>query len=231
MNFIDIIIVVFIGLICLDGYKKGFIKTLFDTIGLIVAFFLSKQFYYIAEDFLLKHTKLYIKVHDFFEIKARGFTEILQNSTENIANSFREALKLPIELQNVVSNMFSANTSANLDAFSIFVDNITLIVIRSIGFLMTFLIIYIILVLASNFINIIFKLPVLNLANRLFGAATGFIKAVIILYIAFAICSPLIGFLQNNKLVDGILESESSKIFYENNIILNYLSYKGFYDN
>jgi len=231
MNFIDIIIIIFIGLICLDGYKRGFIKTLFDTIGLIVAFFLSKQFYYIAENFLLKHTKLYIKVHDFFELKATGFTEILQNSTEDIANSFREALKLPVELQNVVSNMFSANTSTNLDAFSIFVDNITLIVIRSIGFLITFLIIYIILVLASNFINIIFKLPVLNLANRLFGAAIGAVKAVIILYIAFAICSPLIGFLQDNKLVDGILESESSKIFYDNNIILNYLSYKGFYEN
>lgn len=231
MNFIDIIIIIFIVLICLDGYKRGFIKTLFDTIGLIVAFFLSKQFYYIVENFLLKHTKLYIKVHDFFELKATGFTEILQNSTEDIANSFREALKLPVEMQNVVSNMFSANTSTNLDAFSIFVDNITLIVIRSIGFLITFLIIYIILVVASNFINIIFKLPILNLANRLFGAATGAIKAVIILYIAFAICSPLIGFLQDNKIVDGIIESESSKIFYDNNIILNYLSYKGFYEN
>jgi len=231
MNFIDFIIIIFIGLICLEGYKRGFIKTLFDTIGLIVAFFLSKQFYYIVEEFLLKHTKLYIKVHDFFELKAKGFTEILQNSTGNIANSFREALKLPVELQNVVSNMFSSNASTNVDTFSIFVDNITLIVIRSIGFLITFLIIYIILVLASNFINIIFKLPGLNLANRLFGAATGAIKAVIILYIAFAICSPLIGFLQDNKFVDGILKSESSKVFYDNNIILNYLSYKGFYEN
>ena len=231
MNFVDIIIIIFVGLICLDGYKKGFIKTLFDTIGIIVAFFLSKQFYYIVEEFLLKHTKLYIKVHDFFELKAKGFTEILQNGTENIANGFREALKLPVELQNVVSNMFNTGTTTNVDTFTLFVDNISVIVIRSLSFLITFLIIYVILVLASNFINVLFKLPVLNLANRLFGAFTGAIKAVIILYIAFALCSPLIGFVQDNKLIDGILESESSKIFYDNNIILNYLSYKGFYEN
>lgn len=231
MNFIDIIIIIFIVLICLDGYKRGFIKTLFDTIGLIVAFFLSKRFYFIVEEFLIKHTKLYVKVHDFFELKATGMTEILKNSSEDIANAFREALNLPIELQNIVSDMFNTGTSTNMDSFSIFVDNISIIIVRSLSFLIVFLIIYIILVLVSNFINVIFKLPVLNLTNKLFGALTGVLKALIILYITFAIGSPLIGFMQDNKLVDGILKSESSKIFYDNNIILNYLSYKGFYQN
>jgi len=231
MNFVDIIIIVFIGLTCFEGFRRGFIKTLFDTIGLIAAFFLSKEFYYIVEQFLLKHTKLYVKIHDFFEIKAVGFTEILQNSSGDIANSFRDALNLPVELQNVVNNMFSSNSVSNANSFPLFVDSISVILIRSLSFLITLLIIYTILVLASNFINVIFKLPGLNITNRLFGAATGVLKSIIILYIAFALCSPLIGFVQNNKLIDGILESESSKIFYDNNLILNYLSYKGFYDN
>lgn len=231
MNFIDIIIIIFIGLSCIAGYKRGFIKTLFDTIGIIVAFFVSKEFYYIVEEFLLKHTKLFVKVHDFFEIKALGFTEILHNSSKDISGSFKESLHLPIEIQHMVSNMFSNSTSTNVDTFSVFVDNISVIVVRSISFLITFLAIYILLVLVSNFINMLVKLPVLNLANKLFGAITGALKAVIILYIAFALCSPVIGFVQENMLVDAILKSESSKIFYDNNIILNYLSYKGFYEN
>nr|WP_312576682.1 CvpA family protein [Sedimentibacter sp.] len=232
MNFIDIIIIIFIGLACIEGYKRGFIKTLFDTIGIIVAFFASKELYYIVEEFLLKHTKLFAKIHDFFEIKASGFTEILHNSSNDIANAFRESLNLPIELQHMISNIFSNSTSTtNVDTLSVFVDNISIIVIRSISFLITFLVIYILLILASNFINIMFKLPVLNLTNKLFGAITGALKAIIILYIAFALCSPIVGFVQDNTLVDGILKSESSKIFYDNNIILNYLSYKGFYEN
>lgn len=231
MNFVDIIIIIFIGLTCFEGYKRGFIKTLFDTIGLIVSFLISKEFYYIIEKFLLKNTKLFVKIHDFFEIKAAGLTEILQNSSGNIANSFREALKLPVELQNVVSDIFISNSVSNVDPFTIFVDRISVLLIRSISFLITFLIIYVILVIASNFINVIFKLPGLNLVNRLLGAATGVLKSIIILYIAFALCSPLIGFVQNNMFIDGILKSESSKIFYNNNLILNYLSYKGFYEN
>jgi len=71
----------------------------------------------------------------------------------------------------------------------------------------------------------------LNFTNRIFGAATGILKGAIVLYIIFALSSPMIGFLQDNKLAQGVLESESSKIFYDNNIILNYLSYKGFYNN
>lgn len=231
MNFVDILIIVFIGLTCFEGYKRGFIKTLFDTIGLFIAFFASKNFYYLVEQFLLDNTKLYVKVHDFFEIKASGLTGILKNSSDSIANSFRETLKLPIELQNIISNIFASNASSNADSFTLFVDKISVILIRSLSFFITFLIIYVLLVILSNFINVIFKLPVLNLTNRLFGAATGFIKSVVILYIAFALCSPLIGFMQNNMLVRGILESESSKIFYDNNLILNYLSYKGFYEN
>lgn len=231
MNFIDIIVIIFIALLFLDGYKKGFIKTLFDTIGVIVAFFLSNKFNYIVENFLLSHTKLYIKVHDFFELKAKGFTQILQNGSEDITNAFSETMKLPVELQNVVSNMFNTSVSSNIDSFSLFVDKISVIVIRSLSFLITFLFIYIVLVLASNLINVLFKLPVLNLINRIFGATIGAIKAVIVLYIVFALCSPLIGFVKENTVINEILESESSKVFYDNNIILNYLSYKGFYDN
>ncbi len=231
MNFIDIVIIIFIGIACLEGYRRGFIKTLFDTIGIIVAFFLSKQFYYIVEDFLLQHTKLYVKVYNFFEIKASGFTEILHNGSQDIAGAFREKLNLPIELQHVIGSMFNGSTSTNADNFEIFVNNISVIVVRSISFLITFLAIYILLVIASNFINILFKLPVLNLTNKVFGAITGIAKAAVILYITFALCSPIIGFVENNMIIEGIMKSESSKIFYDNNIILNYLSYKGFYEN
>ena len=64
---IDIIIVLFIGYLCFQGYRKGFIKTVFDTLGIVISFFLSKELYHFAENFLLKNTKLFVKLHDFFE--------------------------------------------------------------------------------------------------------------------------------------------------------------------
>ena len=231
MNFVDILIIIFIGVSCFDGYKKGFIKTLFDTIGLIVAFLLSRNLYGFVEQFLLNHTRLYVKVYGFFENKAASLSGLFENNKPNITNDLVGSLKLPAELQNVVSNIFIHNTSTNTNLFATFVDKISIILIRSISFIITFLVLYIMLVLLSNFINLIFKLPGLNITNRVFGAAVGILKSIIILYIAFALCTPLIGFNSNGFIAENILNSESSKIFYDNNLILNYLSYKGFYEN
>lgn len=221
MNYIDIIIIIFVGLACFQGYRRGFIKTLFDTIGVIAAFFLSKEFYGVSENFILNNTKMFVKVHDFLEDKL----------SVKLMETFDESVNIPAELKNVLSNIINTSDVVGTDNFTVFIDNISIILIRSISFIITFLVIYAILVLISNFINVIFKLPLLNLTNRIFGAGTGLLKAVIILYIIFALSSPLIGFLQDGKLAQGILNSESSKIFYDNNILLNYLSYKGFYNN
>jgi uncharacterized membrane protein required for colicin V production len=221
MNYIDGLIIVFVGYSCFQGYRRGFIKTLFDTLGVIIAFFLSKGFYYLTENFLLNNTKLFVKVHDFFESEL----------SEKLMESFEQSKNIPAELKNVLSNIINTGDVAQTDTFAVFVDNISIILIRSISFVITFLVIYAILVLVSNLINVIFKLPLLNLTNRLFGAGTGLVKSVIVMYIIFALSSPLIGFLQDSDIAQAVLDSESSKIFYDNNIILNYLSYKGFYKN
>jgi uncharacterized membrane protein required for colicin V production len=231
MNLVDIAIIIFVGFQMFQGFRRGFIKTLFDTIGIIAAFFLSKMFYFYAENFLLNNTKLYVKTYDFIATHSEGFKEILKGNSNDIVTSFREALHLPIELQTILSNIFNYSTSASVDAYKLFIDSITMMLIRSLSFIITFLIFYVILIVLSNVINTLFKLPGLNIANRMFGALGGAVKSLIVLYIIFALCSPVIGFTQNNKIVNEVIESESSKIFYENNIILNYLSYKNFYGN
>lgn len=212
---IDIIIVVFIGILCLEGYRKGFIKTIFDTLGIIISFFLSKEFYHFVENFLLKNTKLFVKLHDYFELK------LSENVIKNINNN------VPVELQKFVNNILINEAS---DSFAAFVDNLSLLIMRSISFVITFLIIYAILLLLTTVINTVMKLPLLNLTNRVFGALMGILKSVILLYLIFALSAPLLSFMQDKPLAQSVLKSESSKIFYDNNIILNYLSYKGFYD-
>ena len=212
---IDIIIVIFAGYLCFHGYRKGFILTVFDTLGIIISFFLSKEFYHIAEDFLLNNTKLFVKLHDYFEMKL---------SINNINNMG----KVPVELQKFVNNIMASEFT---DTFAIFVDNMSLLVIRSISFVITFLTIYTVLLLLTAIINAVMKLPLLNITNRVFGAFMGILKSVILLYLIFALSAPMLSFMQDKPLAQSILNSESSKIFYDNNIILNYLSYKGFYDN
>ncbi|HOA20705.1 MAG TPA: CvpA family protein, partial [Sedimentibacter sp.] len=130
---IDVIILIFTGYLFFQGYRKGFILTVFDTLGMIISFFLSKRFYYIGEDFLLNNTKLFVKLHDYFEVKLSP-------------SAFNNLSKIPVELQKFVNNIMASETS---DTFAIFVDNLSLLIIRSISFIVTFLSIYAILLILS----------------------------------------------------------------------------------
>ncbi|NLJ58198.1 MAG: CvpA family protein [Tissierellia bacterium] len=212
---VDIIIAVFVGFLCFQGYRKGFVRTLFDTLGIVVSFFISKEIYYIVEDFLLSNTKLFVKIHDFFELRL----------SENIVSSV--STNIPLELQNFASNIIANETHT----FAAFVDNLSLLTIRTISYAITFLVIYALILLLSSLIDIIMKLPLLNLTNRVLGGLTGILKSVAILYLIFALITPVLSFMQDSSLTRSILDSESSAIFYENNILLNYFSYKGFYNN
>ncbi len=228
MNYVDIIVIVFVGLIILEGYKKGLVKMLFELAGLIVAFFLSKELSFIVQQFLTENTKFYGRVHDFFQTKAQWLTEIIQEGTADVINKLQEGLKLPQEMKTLFIQSYESG--ANTNSFDVFVNLITDFVMKSISFLITFLIIYFILLMAVSILNTFVKLPLLNISNKVGGAVIGVGKALIILYIVFALASPLIAFMPDNKLVKGVNNSNSGKIFYDNNIILNYLSYKGFYE-
>lgn len=212
---VDVIIVVFAGYLCFMGYRKGFILTAFDTLGLVISFFLSKELYHFAENFLLNNTKLFVKLHDYFE------TKLSMSAVNNLS-------KVPVELQKFINNIMASEAS---DTFVVFVDNMSLLIIRSISFVVTFLAIYVLLLLLTTFINTVMKLPLLNFTNRLFGAFMGILKSVILLYLIFALAAPMLSFMQDRPFAQSVFNSESSKIFYDNNIILNYLSYKGFYEN
>ncbi|HBC31824.1 MAG TPA: colicin V production protein, partial [Clostridiales bacterium] len=43
---VDVIIVIFAGYLFFQGYRKGFILTVFDTLGVVISFFLSREMYH-----------------------------------------------------------------------------------------------------------------------------------------------------------------------------------------
>lgn len=228
MNYVDIIVLIFVGLIIFEGYRKGLLKMLFELVGLILAFFLSKNFSFIIGNFLTEKTKFYGTVHNFFQEKAQWLTKFIQEGTTDVVMKIQDGMKLPQEMKSLLMESFKGGV--NSSSFDAFVNLLTDFVIKSVSFLLTFLIIYSLLLVVVNILDTFLKLPLLNLSNKVGGAVIGLGKSMIILYIAFALATPVIAFVSDNKLVDAINESKSVNIFYRNNMILNYLSYKGFYE-
>lgn len=228
MNYIDILVIIFIGISVFEGYKKGLVKMLFEIIGLVVAFFLSKQYSFLIEGFLTEKTKFYKIVHDFFQTKAQWLTELIKDGTTDVINKLQEGLNLPQEMKTLFIQSYEGGAGTN--NFDAFVNLITDFVMKSISFLITFLIIYLLLLVICSLIDTFVKLPLLNISNKIAGSVIGIAKGVIILYIIFALASPVIAFLPDNRFIKEIHKSKSGEIFYDKNIILNYLSYKGFYE-
>ncbi len=201
---------------------------IFELAGLIIAFFISKQYSFFIEQFLNDKTKFYQMVHDFFQTKAQWLTQIIQDGTADVIKNLQESLHLPQEMKMLFIQSYEGGVGVN--NFDVFVNLITDFVMKSISFLITFLIIYLILLVVCNIIDAFVKLPLLNITNKIGGGALGIVKSVIILYIVFALASPVIAFMPDNKFVKDIHNSKSGDIFYDKNIILNYLSYKGFFE-
>ncbi len=226
-NFVDALIIIFIGISVFTGIKKGFIMSLFNLVGIILAFFISKEYYHIIMNFLIKHTKLEATIHEFVSGK---ISDVIADFGENVsmADFFKGFDKLPFDMKMMFNNMVSSSDGttimSNTGNIADQVTNMIMVFISfTIAILLTFLIIFVI----ANVLNTIVKLPVLNLANKLLGGFLGAVKTVVIIYLVFALAAPFIMFSdENNAITNMVLESKSSEIFYENNIVLNYLSYK-----
>ena len=226
-NLVDVLVIVLIGISVFTGIKKGFIMSLFNLVGIILAFFISKEYYHIILNFLIKNTKLETTVNDFVSDKISDIVADIGESV-SMADLFKGFDKLPFDMKMIFNEMVNSGAGlsiiSNTGNLSGQVTNIIMVFISfTIAILLSFLLIFVI----ANVINTIVKLPVLNLANKLLGGFLGALKTVVIIYLVFALATPFIMFSDvNNAITNMILESKSSEIFYENNIVLSYLSYK-----
>lgn len=228
MNTVDIIVLVILAVTCIFGITKGFFKTFLDTLGIIIVFFVAKQYYTYAKDFLLENTKIYSALNGYLSDRFTQFSKNLPTDNFELSNIFDGFGKLPIGIQNALNDVF--NIEAAVDGSNALVNlsnNVADLIVTVISFLIVMLLSYIVLLIIITIVDRIFKAPVLNAINRLFGGIFGLAKGIVILYILFAIASPFIAFSDNNVFVNELLESKSSEYFYEKNVILSYLSYKG----
>lgn len=229
MNVVDIVVIVFLIVSCTSGLRKGFFKSLFDTLGVIISFFISKEYYSIAQEYIMDNTRIYNTLNKYFTDKFTQYANKIPNGNFNPSNIFKGFEKLPAEIKNVSNHFFSVEAvTDNSSSLNSFASKISEIIVIIISFVLVMLLVYICLLILTSIIDKIFKVPGLNLLNRMFGGGLGILRGVIILYIIFAVASPFIAFSSDNNIVtDIILTSKSNVIFYENNIILSYLTYKG----
>lgn len=227
-NFVDMIIAVSLLAAFFYGFRRGLVMGLFELAGLILSFFVSYNYSYMMQDILMSSTGTFGYVK---ESVAERLAQIFESqSTVDVGGIFKGFDKLPFDIQKLLNDFIfkDAINEAVTQYIDTLADRIATIFIFIISFAITFLIVYFILMIAANILNTMFKAPILSTFNKIFGGGLGILKSVVMIYIIFAIASPFISMSKpDNSFTTMILESRSSEVFYENNLILNYLTYKG----
>lgn len=217
LGYVVIGALVFAGII---GFKRGLIReivsTLFVILTIAAAWFINPY----VNEFLKESTPLYQTVHN----TCTKFVDSKMDEVSVTAQSeLLNTLNLPDFLKNKITESDTAENYRYLaaDTFTEYLSEyLAVSVINGLSFGISYLLATILIRVATYALDILARLPVINGANRIAGAAVGLAKGVIYLWIVLLIATVLC----STQLGETILEMVNRDVFlsfvYEKNIFI-----------
>lgn len=224
MNWIDICIFAILALNSLIGFRQGLIVSIFSLAGLLLSYFIATLYYPVIAQVLLNNQTVYEKLRAFVD---KRLYSILEGKADLFgATSILDNLNLPKPLIDIISNspkVGSYTSQISKAAVDIMSEAITGILIDVISLIIAFIIVRIVLIFIIRILDVFSKLPVLNQFNKFLGLGLGFVKGIIVIFIIFALITPLISVSPNGAIAEGVFGSTVGYYLYDNNILLKYL--------
>ncbi|MTI65290.1 MAG: CvpA family protein [Firmicutes bacterium] len=228
MNIVDIIILIILLINSISGLTKGFIVSVFNLLGLLLSFFIAKNYYEVIANYIKETPSIYTKILDFVNNRVYGLMEGMGNSK---ADSFFDIFKLPKPIKELMINSeqfrdTSTETVSSLNNF--FVGSLTDILINIISFILAFFIAWGILQILIGLLDLLAHLPIIKQFNRMLGFGFGLIKGILIIFLLFALITPVVTMYSEGLIAKSIFDSNIGYYFYSNNIIIEYFKTSGF---
>ena len=215
-----LISLVIIVLSILAGYKRGFIKTVFDLAGMVVGVILTVLIAPYVASMIRNNPSMYNSIHSKIEehvrvnFSASGDSLSDYFNDSGIPDSVNDFLQDGGgKLQGVADRSITAVNEG-------IADKVTDIVIKCIAFIGTLIVVMLIITIITMILNLISKLPGINTLNKTLGVAAGIFEAYLILsvigVIIMAISTTESGIAINSQIAANPLLS----FIYRHNIIL-----------
>lgn len=195
LNWLDIAIIILIIVTCIVGMNKGFVNSCFNIIGVFISLFLAKILTLSVSKFIIDSTTIYDSLKSLFE--------------KRVGSLSKASLSL-LQLLNIKDAAIG--------------ETLTIIFINIACFICIFLISSIFINIFRNSLGRIIKMTPIKYLDKLGGAAIGLIEAGVLIFVFFAVITPLLGLLpQSNELVTAIGTSKLAKYFYMYNFIIPWM--------
>ncbi len=213
---IDLIIVGILGLSIFFGYKKGLtkcvIKILSFVIALVVAFILFKP----VSNFVIKNTQ----IDD--TIKEAVMNIVKEDVQEN--GKVKEDTNLPDSMVNYINESIEkAVVEAKTNVVEVAAENISIMTVNVGVAILLFILVRIALIFVSALSSIITDLPIIKQFDKAGGILYGLLKALVIIFVLFALISLISPMIEQTGIVIAIHKSFIGSLLYDHNILLNIL--------
>ncbi len=228
MNIVDYITILIICVCTIDGIVRGFVLSFFNLIGFVVSIYIAKTYYPVVSKYVLSNTNLFSRISDFVNDRVFTITKGIQDfdNSETVLNIFK--LPTPIK-ESMIENAQTFNGANSIvnNTQGYMSSNLTTLLINLLSIFIIFIVVRFLIYILTNILNTIVKIPILKQFNTFLGLIFGVTKGILIVYIVFAILTPIVSMFPHSYIADKTTCSTIGCFFYYNNIIINYLKVKG----
>lgn len=230
MNAVDYVVLGLMALSVLFGFYRGFISTVLNAGGGLIAFLLSFVAYPHVSSLIQGNQELMNTLLTYTDASTRlgdlelALTNVATLTQEKITEIVAK-VQLPAPLDTLLQVNLEQQVYTGITQVGDYVSQTILIAcINIICFLLCFAGIYIVLSILVNLLKAVFRFPVLKQLDWLAGGAFGFLRGVLICYALFALVPLVLTVVPLDFLSTLIEESTLAPIFNNGNLILGIMN-------
>ncbi len=207
----DAILIAIIVLNIFICYKKGLVKLAVGLVAVVAAILVALIFYKPISNMIVQNTEIdeniektiienfTTKTEENTNTENKGFDKYIEKYVDDAINKTQN--QIVVEAANVISIKV--------------IDICTIIGL--------FIIVRIVLILLTFIADAITSLPILKQFNEIGGIIYGVVKSLLIIYAILAVLFFIVYTTGNTTISDAISNSIITKVFYDNNLLLNIL--------
>ncbi len=239
-NYVDIGIALILLFTLVEGYIRGFIRSMLGILGYIAAFLVAQTYAATVADYALTHfeqvrqmkANIAERVISTFNSNVSMSTALESGSNAQISQALEngnvmEQLQLPEGIQSQLlsfaNNADLANSQSN--AVNALAENIASGVIYGLSFIAVVIGVLLVIKIGGLILEGIAKLPVLKQANKLGGVIFGLVKGLLLIFLFMALAAFTAPLTTNLDLIPTIQQSTLGVWFYNNNVLLILLEF------
>lgn len=220
--FLDCATVAIFVIAIVNGFRKGFVRSVIGLVGSIASLGLALWLSYpvgnwIDSTFMQKYvnnsiTKLATSNNTYDITRINGILVALPNAVKQALSS--------VGINELDRQIGEVGKQASETVISAISAPLSLLISRTIAFFIIFIICLIILGIILHVLNVIFKLPVLGSVNSIAGAVVGFIEAFFVIFVLSTLLTLVMSFssIGNKPPIDKAVVESTHVYKYVSNI-------------